>query len=125
MDPVLSAALQPILRDLRRDGLAEPRIEDRDWTGDPDRPSAMLWSPDGSGTGVSVDRHHPAFNRVADVADQVQQWAIEELWGHASTNWPRCPQHPGTHPMLATTAGETAVWACPFDQTVLSTIGDL
>ncbi len=89
VDEVLRQALEPILRDLKRAGLDEPRIEDRDWTGDPEHPSVMLWSPDGSGSGISVPRAATAFERVAAVADQVQEWAIEELSGHTETNWPR------------------------------------
>lgn len=125
MDEVLQQSMEPILRDLRGAGIAAPRIEDDDWTGDPDVPSVMLWSPDGSGTRVSVSRSAPPFERIAAVADQVQEWAIEELWGHASTSWPPCPQHPNTHPMQATTRDDVAVWVCPADQTIASPIGAL
>jgi len=34
----------------------------------------MLWSPDGSGTGIRVDRSAPEFERVAMIADQIQDW---------------------------------------------------
>lgn len=89
VDEVLRGALQPILGDLRREGLNEPIIEYRDWTGDPERPSAMLWGPDGSGSGISVERSAALPERIAAVADKVQEWAIEELWGRAAaTNWP-------------------------------------
>lgn len=126
MDEALREALEPILRDLRRDGLDEPRVEDRDWTGDPEQPSAMMWRPDGSGVGVSVSRSAAASDRIAAVADQVQEWAIEgQLWGTAETNWPRCPRHPRSHPMLATTANEAAVWVCPTSQDVVGPIGGL
>lgn len=54
VDAVLRQALEPILCDLKRGGLDEPRIEDRDWTGDSETASAMLWSIDGSGSGVSA-----------------------------------------------------------------------
>ncbi|HEX2895886.1 MAG TPA: hypothetical protein VHO29_17920 [Marmoricola sp.] len=87
MDEALREALEPILRDLRAAGLDEPRVEDHDWAEDPERPSAMLWSRDGSGSGVSVLRSATPSERVTAVADQVQEWAIEEqLWGAAPTN---------------------------------------
>ena len=126
MDDVLREALEPILRDLRAAGLEEPRIEDREWTDDPDRPSAMLWSPDGSGSGVSVLRPAAPSERIAAVADQVQEWAIEgQLWGAGLTNWPRCPRHPDSHPMQATTVNGSAVWVCPASHDVVAPIGAL
>ena len=125
MDEVLRQAMEPVLRDLQGAGIAAPRIEDDDWTGDPDLPSVMLRSPDGSATGVSVARFDAVFERIASAADQVQEWAIEELWGHASTNWPPCPQHPNSHPMKATTRDGAAVWVCPADDALVSKIGEL
>jgi hypothetical protein len=123
MDEALRQALEPILRDLRRAGLDEPRIEDHDWTGDPEHPSAMLWRSDGSGSGVSVQRSASASERIAAVADQVQEWAIEgQLWGSAETNWPPCPHHPDNHPMSPTTANDAPVWVCPTNQDVVAQI---
>jgi len=89
VDEVLSEAMAPVLRDLRSAGIAASRIEDCDWTDDPESASVMLWSPDGSGTSIFVSRAAPEFEREAMVADQVQDWVIEELWGHGPTNWPR------------------------------------
>jgi hypothetical protein len=125
MDELLQQALEPVLRDLRSAGIAAPRVEDDDWSDDPDRLSVMLWSPDGSGTGVYVSRSVPAAERIAAVADQLQEWAIEELWGHAPTNWPACPHHLNGHPMKATTREAMAVWSCPADHTPFSPIGEL
>jgi len=126
MDKALREALEPILNDLRRGGLNDPRVEDRDWTGDPERPSAMLFSPDGSGSGVSVARSAASSERIAAAADQVQEWAIEhQLWGHAPTNWPQCPHHPRNHPLLATSLDQVAVWVCPTDRAAISPIGRL
>lgn len=124
MDEVLRESMEPVLHDLRGAGIPSPRVEDRDRTEQPGIAAAMLWSPDGSGTGVWVSRSDPASERVAALADQVQEWAIEELWGHGS-NWPQCPQHPSSHPMRATTRNGAAVWVCPADQTVAVAIGRL
>ena len=73
MDELLRQAMEPVLRDLRGAGVTAPRVEDDDWTDDPDSLSAMLWSPDGSGAGVYVSRSAPAVDRVASMADQVQE----------------------------------------------------
>src|SRR5690606_16004364 len=78
VDAVLRQALEPVLRDLKRGGLDEPRIEDCDWTGGSESTSAMLWGPDGDGSGVSVLRSASPAERIADIADQVQEWAIED-----------------------------------------------
>lgn len=125
MDEALRQALEPVLRDLQSAGIDAPRIDDSDWTGDPESPSAMLWSPDGSGTGVYVAKSASSPERVASMADQVQDWAIEELWSHLPTNWPPCPQHPNSHPLKATTQDAAAVWVCPTDDHVVAAIGAL
>jgi hypothetical protein len=125
VDDVLARALAPVLRDLRSTGIAEPRIEDTDWADDPGYPSVMLWSPAGNGMGLQVERAAPEAERVGSVADQVQEWAIEELWGRAPTNWPRCPHHPDAHPLRVSTSHAVAVWVCPVDDIPVSQIGGL
>ncbi|HWU23969.1 MAG TPA: hypothetical protein VN088_20700 [Nocardioides sp.] len=125
MDELLSQALAPVLRDLASVGISAPRVEDRDWTGRPESASAMLWSPDGSGVGVYVRRDSAESERIAMVAAQVQEWAIEELWAAGATNWPPCPRHPNTHPMAASTRDAAAVWMCPADAVVIVPVGEL
>lgn len=126
VDEVLREAMEPVLRDLSGAGLVPPRLDGVDWTGDPDYPSVMMWDPDGGGTGISVHRSAPPFERVASTADQVQDWAIEtHLWVGGRTNWPPCPHHPRSHPLRAGTSGVTAVWMCPIDGVVVALIGRL
>jgi hypothetical protein len=125
MNDALAAALAPVLRDLHSTGVPEPRIEERDWTDDPKMLSAMLWSPDGGGTGIFVSRYDSAHTQIAAMADQVQEWAIEELQWAGRTNWPPCPSHPTTHPMGAATHGGKAVWCCPIDGEVICDVGSL
>ena len=125
MDEVLRRALAPVLRDLGNSGIAAPRIEDDDWSDDPGQLSAMMWSRQGNGAGVSVLPSEPECERTASAADQVQDWVIEERWGREPTNWPRCPRHPDTHPMTATGRGEVAVWACPTGGVAVCRIGEL
>jgi hypothetical protein len=104
VDDVLSEAMAPVLRDLLAAGITAPRIEDRDWIEEPRSSSAMLWTPDGSGTGVCVSATAPEHERIARVTDQVQEWVFEQLWGDgAPTNWPPCPRHPKSHPMKVST----------------------
>ena len=85
----------------------------------------MLWSQDGNGMGVSVHLGVPRPEQVAQVADQVQGWAVEELWGSVPTNWPPCPQHPTTHPLQAVVRDGAARWICPEDGTAVAVVGAL
>ncbi len=118
--------MKPVLRDLRSAGISAPRVDDDAWTGDADSVSATLGSGDGGGTGVHVSRSAPAPDRVVAMAEQVQEWATEELWGRSvSTNWPACPHHPDRHPMQPTIQAGEAVWACPVDRTSFSPVGAL
>ena len=121
----MQQALAPVLHDLKGGAIAAPRIEAGDWTGDADYPSVMLWSSTGSGMGVQVSRLAPRSERIASVADQVQEFVIEELWRQAPTNWPPCPRHPRTHPLKATAQDDTAVWVCPVDDSLVAVIGTL
>jgi hypothetical protein len=71
-----------------------------------------------------VPRSAATFERIATAADQVQEWAIEgQLWGTAATNWPRCPHHPRSHPLVASAVNEAAVWICPTSHEVVAPIG--
>ncbi len=125
MNEALRHAMAPVLRDLRAAGITAPRIENDDWAGDPEQLSAMMWSRHGNGAGVSVLLSEPECERTASAADQVQDWVIEELWGRAPTNWPRCPRHPDNHPMAAICRDEAAVCACPADGVAVCEIGKL
>jgi hypothetical protein len=125
MDAVLERALAPVLRDLRTTGVPEPDVRDDDWANDPTVATAMLWSADASGAGLRVDRHAPEPDRIAMVADQVQEWVIEELWSTAPTNWPPCPDHPRTHPLTAKVVNGAAMWTCPTDGSPFVPVGAL
>jgi hypothetical protein len=63
---------------------------------------------------------------TAEVADQVQGWAVEALWtaGEPAV-WPRCPAHPDTHPLDAAVEGGTAVWRCPRGTAPTVPMGEL
>jgi hypothetical protein len=125
VDEVLRDAMAPVFRDLRVAGAAPARIEDKEWTDDPNAASAFLWSADGSGVGVYVFRDAPEAERVAALADQVQDWVVEELAARGASNWPPCPRHPHKHPLQATTRDAVAVWTCPTDGSTIAPIGAL
>lgn len=126
MDEGLRESVEPVLRDLARAGIDAPTFDGDDWIGDRDYVSSMMWGADGSGRGLSVRRAAPLEDRIAQAADQVQEWAIEDqLWASARTNWPQCPRHPESHPLQATVAGTNAMWVCPTDQIVVAPVGGL
>ena len=124
----LRANLEPVLRDMRGSGAIVPDIleEAHDNLG-PDCVCAWIQTPGGAGSrGIGVQVSLPAPERLADLADQLQEWEIEELAaaGRPAT-WPQCPQHPGTHPLAPQARGGQAAWCCPASRQVISIIGAL
>jgi hypothetical protein len=58
---------------------------------------------------------------IAEIADRLQEWGLDELiWG----GWPTCPRH-HTHPLEATVVDGRAVWTCPSDSITVALIGSL
>ncbi|MFD8866542.1 hypothetical protein ACFV1F_19610 [Streptomyces sp. NPDC059590] len=111
--------LETVLRDLQAQCAVQPRIRADDMYG------IMLFAPDGSGQGLTSPPGGTAAERLANLADQVQEWAVEALWSAgASAVWPQCPTHPDTHPLTATVRTDTAVWVCPKRGTTLARIGE-
>jgi hypothetical protein len=125
MDPLLRRALAPILVDIASTGAPRPRIEEKE-RNSMGRAAAYLWSPDGSGMGVAVSPHQSEAERLVEVADQVQEWVIEELWRKGS-NWPQCPRHPTTHPARPRVGAVSGLpeWTCPADDSRIADIGAL
>ncbi|MGY1602889.1 hypothetical protein [Geodermatophilus sp. SYSU D00815] len=122
----LARALVPVVHDLTATGAPVPRVVDDGWSDDPGTASAMLWSRDGThGSGVGVRLGAPRHEQLVHVADQVQEWAFDELRGTAATNWPRCPHHPATHPLQAAVRDGAARWVCPRDGTAVAVVGGL
>jgi hypothetical protein len=120
----LTAALQPVLKDLEVVQL-RPRISGADWGG-PEQLSAMSWWPDGSGVGVWVLSTCTACERIAMLAEQIQEAAVEVLPGLGRPAiWPKCPDHPNSHPLQARCVDETAVWVCARSDRQVAEIGAL
>jgi hypothetical protein len=124
----LRANLEPVLQDMRSSGAIVPDIgeEAHDDLG-PDCVCAWIHSPGGVGSqGIRVQVSLLAPERLADLADQLQEWEIEELAaaGRPAT-WPECPQHPGTHPLAPQARSGQAAWCCPASGQAISVIGAL
>jgi hypothetical protein len=68
----------------------------------------------------------PLAQRIASVADQIQEWAVEARW-HACrpATWPGCPHHPDSHPLMAAVREGRAVWICPRAGDLVSDVGRL
>jgi len=115
VDPRLTDALAPVLADIVRSTDAMFEVRADQWSDHPDQVTAMVWQPDGSGTGISVMAGQTDAARVVSLADQMQEIVIEQLWGRGdSATWPECPDHPGGHPLKAAELDVFGPsWACP------------
>jgi hypothetical protein len=126
VDIALSEALAPVLHDLGACGAPVPDVRDDQWSDFPGQVTAMLHDTDGTAQGVSAMAGETLPERIASVADQVQEWAVEALWraGRPAV-WPECPEHPDTHPLTATLREDRAVWICPRTGHLVNGIGRL
>lgn len=117
--------IECVLKDVTSSGLMAPRIEIDDWYGDSQVASVMIYSlNDSTGRGVSVRNDLPSAAQLVAVADQVQEWVIEEF-GATRSNWPQCPWHPNNHPLSAALIDERGMWVCPASGTPVARIGEL
>ena len=65
-------------------------------------------------------------DQLAQLADQVQEWAVEELWNRGrSATWPECPFHPNSHPLEPAAVAGAALWRCPKTAERVAAIGAL
>ena len=126
MDTALSEALAPMLQDLGTCGVPLAEVRDNQWSDFPGQVTAMLHDADGTAQGVFAMAAEPLPERVASVAGQVQEWAIEALWrAGRSANWPECPEHPNFHPLKPAVQRDRAVWVCPKTHHQMGDIGRL
>lgn len=101
-------------------------VEDERWSDHPGQRTAFLAGPQRERVAIYVMAGESYQARIAHVAEQVQEWAIEYLWGQRKQAvWPQCPEHPNTHPLSAVVHDGVAVWRCPVSLVVVSPIGSL
>jgi len=125
MHPDLTAALAPVLADLSATCAVRLEVSDND-RGALVGPAVMVWSADGTGTGISIDSEESPVEQLVSVTDQVQEAAIEALWlAGRPVTWPQCPRHPDTHPLEPVVASSRGIWRCPRDDTPVDDIGTL
>jgi hypothetical protein len=63
---------------------------------------------------------------VVEIADNVQEFAIEAVWGFTGCGgWPPCPEHADERPLVAGLHNGRASWFCPVDDRVIAPIGSL
>jgi len=121
-DEEFTEVLATLLRDVRAQCPVQPDVREEDG----EYPGVMLYAPDGTGQCVYWGPDDRPGVRLAEVADQVQEWAVESLWMEGEPAvWPHCPKHPNSHPLAATVIERTAVWVCPKGGPPIHTIGEL
>jgi hypothetical protein len=126
IDEELMQSLSPVLSDIARTVAVPIEIRDEEWSSFPGQLTAMIYTQDGTGTGVSVMAYDELAQRVALAADQLQDIVVEALWtAERSTSWPECPIHPGTHPLNAELTAAGPMWRCARSGVDIVEIGSL
>ncbi|WP_432941782.1 hypothetical protein ACQPXM_34315 [Kribbella sp. CA-253562] len=125
MSSSLQAALDLVVRDLASTGGITLRVLD-EADDDPLYESVWLLSGRRARTGLLAPRFLAADERVVHVADQVQEFVLEELGrlGMPAT-WPECPEHPESHPLEVRLADGGPSWVCPKAERTVARIGQL
>ncbi len=120
----IDVALGLIAEDLDAGGVPLPRVDPAPWQPWEPSESVTLLAADGTGMGVWLDLGLSRAEGLAHLADQVQDWAGEELGRLGRpTNWPACAAHPTSHPLRPRVQDGRAVWACPVAPAVWVPIG--
>ena len=70
-----------------------------------------MWDSGGTGSAIYLSDADEGASAVAELADQVQEAAVEARWGEGvSAAWPACPEHLDSHPLTAALEDDVAVW---------------
>jgi hypothetical protein len=120
--------LAPVLNDIRTTGAIVPEIREEEHKDlGQGMVSAWFQAPDGvTGMGLRVNMALPTADRLADIADQFQEWEVEELAAAGrSATWPERPEHPKSHPLSPQVRDGAAVWSCPRNGHVEYPIGGM
>lgn len=125
---VLRRAAAPLLADLAASGMPVPDIREEAHQ-ERGLPSVSGWiqGPDGTGEGIYVLLDSSPAQRVAQLAEQFQEWAADLLHDAGRPlDWPGCPRHPGApHRLDPQVRDDRAVWACWESGQVIWPIGEL
>ena len=111
----LRAAAAPLLADLAASGLSLPEIREEAHHEEAEA-SACAWiqGPGRTGAAISVRLGIPPAAQVAELAEQVQNWAADQLHDAGlPAAWPACPEHPSRpHSLEPEVRDGAAVWIC-------------
>lgn len=120
----LADALDLVLHDLGPLAM-HLRFEPDDQAG-PEYDGIVVKFPDGGGAGIYVPTGDQAAQRLAWIADELQDVVVEWLpeLGLPAV-WPECPDHPDSHPLRVSDDQGTAVWICPRTGDRVGAIGHL
>lgn len=125
MAPELYEAWQYVQRDLASSEAIMPILTASDWPSDGVQVAASFGRPDGGGRSIATLKEAALPERVAYLADQVQEAEVDALWlAGRSAVWPHCPKHPNSHPLRAEVRDGIAVWVCT-DSEIMAPIGEL
>jgi hypothetical protein len=125
---VIDTAIAPVLHDLRAADAILPQIDYEARDRGTDDVCARIRSVDRtSGQRVWAVPASSAAERVVQLADQVQEWEVEELCAAGrSATWPECPEHPASHPLEPVVDDHgAAIWRCPRSGLAICAIGQL
>lgn len=121
----LRVHLEPVLRDLRSAAAILPDVLEQTSEDLDNVISARIGSSDHA-RGIRVPLYSDSGQRLAGLADQVQEWEIESLAAaRRPAVWPECPRHPNSHPLSAQVRDDAAVWLCPKTGDLIAPIGAL
>lgn len=125
---VVQETAAPVLRDLAATRVIVLDVQEEAHSDQgPGVVCAWVRGTDGkTGTGISILLAIPAAQRVAELAEQLQELELEELSaaGRPAT-WPECPEHPDSHPLEPSVQNDAAVWLCPRSRNVICAIGGI
>lgn len=123
---IVREAAAPVLRDMAATG---PIVLDVREEAHADNGSDVVcaWVRSSLGNaamGISIYLASPVTKRVAELAEQLQEFELEELCAAGrSATWPECPEHPDSHPLEPAVRDDAAMWLCPRSGDVICAIG--